>query len=1345
MSELLPIAASQLKAARALLGWSQQQLAKNANVATSTIADFERGKRTPLPATLSTIQTLLENEGIAFSETGVTIGANDFNPEPVKIDTLPIRYFDATNLGQWSDRRDAQGQLPEAVNVLIRASAGRSAKLRIPSGDSVQRPGFDGACHVDDAFSHAYIPAGKSVWEMGTSIDVTKKANADFLTRAQSANRQTTFVFITSRRWNKKDEWIAAQKKKDIWADVRAYDADDLVHWAELYPAAGHRIAEMVGAKLSGLRGLADVWNEWSRSTKWPISEAMVLCGRDEQEARVWRWLNAGPAALTLRADSPIEAKAFLYAAIRSYPADRAEECLARTIVASSADAVRTLADSINPLTIVLDNIDPAAAAMLVEKGHQVLITDVSGISTPIDSDSLARPTREAMQEELVAMGADEKEARSWARESARSLVVLRRLIPAAPYALVPEWATNGNASLFMATMLAGGWSENSDADKKAMEILTGLPYAKLEEHLAGWLKKPDSPIRKVGPIWKIASPLDTWLRLAPMLSNDILERYKMVALSVIGEDNPLFDVPSDKRWVRGGLDCGLKHTEFLRSGLADTLILLAIFGTHATAVVNAPALAGVIVRKLLQDADARRWWSLYDQLRTLAEAAPQQFLDAVEYSLTQIAPPVLELFKEDDSPFGQIYHSHLLWALEILAWSLDYLAQCTLILIRLDQMAPKGRYQNRPGNSLRQIFLMWHPQTNANLTQRLDVLDALSKIEPDAVWSLMYSLLPQHHDIGHPSPLPRWREFSEGPREVVTEAVFSMGARGLFQRLIEKIGTNIGRWMTMLDALQRLTEDQRAEALRMLRHVVDDLKIQPERNDLWNSMRRLLHHHRAYGAGTWGLPAGDLAAIEEAYNTLAPDDEFDKVSWLFTGDGMQLVLPNPDGADIMQNFERSRVMRRDAVARIAESEGIDAALAFAEKVERPDLAADAVAALLDEASALVLLERVCSELQSGRMTRIAVQLMVKCGTKFEADWSEQLFEQPYIRALNTPTTVAILLQLPVTFPVRQHVARFGTDTEKLYWEQIDLYQVGAANDDLVAALDQLVAVGRARDAVVVASNYPAKVTSEMILRLLNAVPKEKESRPFNNTDAGMFTYALERLLIKLDGDPAITEDSIAKLEWTYLPLLEHSHSRRLRNLPKLISTDTAFFREIITAIYRPEGDDGTDQKEATAAEQQIASQAYTLLQSWKLLPGADGNTVDGKALQAWVNAARAICKESGHLSVADIHIGKMLAHSPKGADGVWPAEAVRDVVQVVRSAELDEGICTEIFNKVGVTTRGLNDGGAQERDRAKFYSDAAKATRLRWPRMSAVLARVAENFEEQAKIEDDRAERNNW
>src|ERR1700681_3971915 len=63
-----------VRAARALLAWSQQDLAKAAKVATSTIADFERGHRTPVANKAQAIRPALESASIRFLPTGAVIG-----------------------------------------------------------------------------------------------------------------------------------------------------------------------------------------------------------------------------------------------------------------------------------------------------------------------------------------------------------------------------------------------------------------------------------------------------------------------------------------------------------------------------------------------------------------------------------------------------------------------------------------------------------------------------------------------------------------------------------------------------------------------------------------------------------------------------------------------------------------------------------------------------------------------------------------------------------------------------------------------------------------------------------------------------------------------------------------------------------------------------------------------------------------------------------------------------------------------------------------------------------------------------------------------------------------------
>jgi transcriptional regulator with XRE-family HTH domain len=67
MSPKMSFTANQCRTARALLGWSQERLARESRVATRTIAGFEMGEGMPLDRTLSDIRRALETGGVEFT------------------------------------------------------------------------------------------------------------------------------------------------------------------------------------------------------------------------------------------------------------------------------------------------------------------------------------------------------------------------------------------------------------------------------------------------------------------------------------------------------------------------------------------------------------------------------------------------------------------------------------------------------------------------------------------------------------------------------------------------------------------------------------------------------------------------------------------------------------------------------------------------------------------------------------------------------------------------------------------------------------------------------------------------------------------------------------------------------------------------------------------------------------------------------------------------------------------------------------------------------------------------------------------------------------------------------
>ncbi len=64
--EQLPLTPAQCRAARALLAWTQDELADASNVTRRTIVDFEASLRAPRAGTLKALCSALEVAGVAF-------------------------------------------------------------------------------------------------------------------------------------------------------------------------------------------------------------------------------------------------------------------------------------------------------------------------------------------------------------------------------------------------------------------------------------------------------------------------------------------------------------------------------------------------------------------------------------------------------------------------------------------------------------------------------------------------------------------------------------------------------------------------------------------------------------------------------------------------------------------------------------------------------------------------------------------------------------------------------------------------------------------------------------------------------------------------------------------------------------------------------------------------------------------------------------------------------------------------------------------------------------------------------------------------------------------------------
>lgn len=1335
-----------IRAARALLAWSQQDLAKAAGVATSTVADFERGQRTPVANNAQAMRSALERANIRFLPNGAVIGP----PIPAigrsRRAGTPVRWVSADDLSKWADLADSAFSVPTLLAHLIQASHEAEIRLRFPSDAGVHHSGWDGFTSTKDG--SVYVPAGEAGWEISSQRNkIEQKATEDYRKRtakpAPLDPANATYVFVTVRHWPKKDLWAKARQREAVWKDVRAYDADDLVHWIEQMPAVGLWIANRLGTQPAGTRLVEVVWEEWSRATKLPLTEDLVLCDRDEDAMEVLRWLRGGPSVLSLQATTTEEVIAFFHATLSMLPDDSGDTYRARSLV-TTADGARALLNAPGPLIILLAEAEPGVAQSLAERGHHVLQAYDDRPVSRGEIRRLERPSREGIAIALINAGVTEPRAHALARDSARNLAILRRLLPNAPDG-VPSWAKEPPSRALLAALLAGGWDEDSEADKARISELADLPYEAVIAALAPSVGDLDKPLRKIGAKWRVASPPDAWFLLAPYLTSADISRFEAAAHAVLGSADPRFEMDPDERWMAAIKGVHRDYSGLMRHGIGEVLILLALWGDRAHTVHDAASRVDAIVSKLLRNADQKRWWSLSRDFRLLAEAAPNAFLDAIEHSLDQNEPEIRVLFSsDDDGLFGVQHLPDLLWALESLAWSPDLMPRVSHILARLDAIDdPPGRSANRPANSLREIHILWSPQTFATLEQRLRAIDLIRKHEPDAAWKLMLGILPKGHDVSSPSPMPRWRDFTVDAAEVVTYGLIGRGAAAISERLLTDVGTDPARWSQLLEHLADLVPDDQA-ALGALERAEPQITDQADRATLWKRLRTLLNHHRQYPDAQWSMSAQVLDRLEVVYGRLAPADPLERIAWLFE---QSAVLPNPSGEGWKGEQRALEAARADAALALYAEQGMDSVLALARLVEAAGFVGKSLYDSGLSGSDLDSLLEIALRSEHPGERDLAHGLIVSAFRALKEPWGEALLAKARSQSWGDTALLAILKAFPAERWTWDRAAEAGEEIEDAYWRSAPVFWLDDG-DQVEFAIRKLISVGRARHALPLADrDGKSQLPSSLLIELLQEASRNPFAEGISGNEVTMFQHYVAETMKVLDERDDVDDDTLVKLEWTYLPVLDRSR-RPAKALLKALSEEPALFLQMLRAAFKPTDDSDVSEPEPEDAEaaSAVARQAYKLLELWNRIPGTrEDRTIDGAALERWIKEARSLAKAAGRVDIGDSKIGQMLSSSPIGADGSWPAEAVRDAIDLFRSRPMIDGFWIGKRNRRGVTSRGPRDGGDLERSEAEKYRNWAKSISFEHPQTARALEMLADSYEHEAKRHDESAERLDW
>ena len=883
------------------------------------------------------------------------------------------------------------------------------------------------------------------------------------------------------------------------------------------------------------------------------------------------------------------------------------------------------------------------------------------------------------------------------------------------------DWVQHPDATYLALAVLIGAWNEKSQCDLDTITQLLGISYDEWIRKAREILHSHDSPLSLKNGNWKVVNRDELLRLLGPRILDHDLDTFKSLAISALKEPDPAFELPAEERYTASIQGKVPEYSRVLRKGIAEGLAILGSMPDTCSkcAQGKVETICLLVLREILSDADWILWGSLESLLPDLAEAAPGEFLDAVEKALLLTPCPFDELFAQEGNGItGGNYLTGLLRALESLAWDEQYLVRVCVVLGELASHDPGGQWGNRPSNSLVTILLPWFPQTLASVDKRKVAVQTLLNEQPNIAWTLIIQLLPGQHRTSSGSHRPSWRKIIPDSREEsVTPQEYWQQASFYAEHAVKAAEHDIERLSELIDHFDNLPQPAFDQLIEVL--VSQPVSVLPEeqRLPLWDRLTIFTNQHRRFYDAEEDL----ISHLELVAEQLAPTDPFNLYQHLFTDDDFDLYEENDDWEEQGKKLD---ARREKAISEIFQKNGVEGVIRFAEAVTSARQVGYTLGVIADDAIEHALLPEFLDASDNKRKAFASGFIWRRYHVK-DWEWCENINKSGWTQA----QIGQFLACLPFTKEAWDGASKWLQENEGEYWTLTgaNAYQ---ADSDLAVAIEKLIEHGRPYAAIYCLDRMRRAEQAIDIDQCVQALSAALSSTESTNSIRG---YHIVELIKLLQADPSVNQDDLFRVEWAYLSLLD-SHSgtaphlleSRLANVPE-------FFCEVIQLIYRSKKEDQPP-KEPTEESKATATNAWRLLHEWKTPPGTqkDG-TFSEERFTEWFQRVKLLCTESGHLEVALINIGEVLIHAPADPDGLWIHRAVATELNDREADKLRDGFGTGTYNSRGV--HEVDPSGKPERELAEqFRNKAEEIENAGFQRFAVTLRGLADGYDQDAE-----------
>lgn len=1245
----------------------------------------------------------------------------------------------ANDIISWSETIYARSQFAILLRKLIHSTHQNLKQIDFAGNDDSQRAGWDGFLETDKG--NAWIPAGKSGWEFGVDKDIKSKADGDIEKSIQAMGSECTsitFVFVTTRRWNRKNNWIQEQKNRNIWKDVRAYDASDLEQWLEQSTVAQIWFLEQINRPTTDVMSLESYWEQWANVSEPALCPELFKSNIEKYKNKINSKINDSYNPILITADSTEEGIAFV---CQVFNDDDFLDKKDNVMIVSNASIISQLIN-INPNTIIVTaNREVEKEVAHIKDIVKFLIYPTKSISNA--DISLSVLDKDSFKKSLKIMGKTDDDIDMLINQSGRSITILRRLLSNIPAIKKPAWATNIEiAENLLPFLFVGVWSTKDEGDKEILEKISGKSFNELEKIFNRYIQIDDTPFWSISDYRGLTSKIDVLFAIKSAITEQDINHFLQITKDVLSEADPALDLEKEKRYLANIYQKNRKYSNRLRENILETLILLAVYGQSLFSI-DLQTRISHLIHEILTPLTNRVLESNVDNFPMYAEVAPSELLSIIERDLRSETSSVIALLEPiSDSWFQGSSRTGLLWALEKLAWHPDTFARSSYILAKLSETKIQDNLSNKPINSLKHIFRVYRPDTCASQEQKLEVLKVIMKRHPNVAWCIFVSIINDAQTFIIENHNYKWRENEACPE--IDELSMIEFKKSVFEIMMSYQDYSIDKLMDFIELLYLLDDSRQNQFWNLVDSLLEkEILSDKDKTKLRDKIRqkciinsKKLKHH--------------LAKLtekgEQIYQKLEPENLIEKYLWLFKSHWVELSEDDLDNEvdcyDKKQELIKEK--RTSALKEIFRNNGTDGILSIFTQGNCYYYGTDIlVNSVFSNKDIEEILEKSLIEFLKNdeQATDYSIFISNMFCSMPDVVQKENLISG-LTNNLSDNEKLKLYLILPFNKLAWSFVDLLDEELREQYWLEVQPNYC-QPDEELEIAISYLLSVGRAKVAFRLIEYHLNKIDALTIYQILDDLLKSE-----NNKDNEYLPnqYYFKEAFKLLNNSDDVDSEKKAYLEFAYINILKEYGNIKLAdygpNLSQYIFEHPEFFAEMISFIYkRKDGIDDFNQGNYTDEQlRNLQDKYYNIIHDLSF-PNLNREVckIESAKLLNWIYQVRKLCSESNRLEITDLNIGKMLAHSPVDSeDNIFPCNIIRDIMEDIQSEYILDGAYTEVYNSRGAVIKSLNEGGQKEYVLATQYQDWANQLKNTHPFVANyLLQKVADAYFYEAKEED--------